>query len=67
MFYSEQQPNGTGCVDEVVINSTKIIINPSQVENEYYNFTNFDSSNGLYANIPFGDTLLCPGVINNSS
>jgi len=36
MFYSEQQPNGTGCVDEVVINSTKIITNPSQAETEYY-------------------------------
>ena len=35
MFYSEQQPNGTGCIDKVVINSTKIITNPSQVENEY--------------------------------
>jgi len=67
MFYSEQQPNGTGCIDEVIINFTKIITNPSQVENEYYNYTNFESSNGLYVSIPFGDTLLCPGVINNSS
>jgi len=67
IFYGEQQPNGTGCIDEVVINSTKIITNPSQVENEYYNFTDFESSNGLYVNIPFGDTLLCPSIINDSS
>jgi len=67
MFYGEQQPNGTGCIDEVVINSTKIITNSSQVENEYYNFTNFESSNGLYVNIPFGSTLLCSSIINSSS
>jgi len=67
MFYSGQQSNGTGCIDEVVINSTKIITDPSQVENAYYNYTDFESSNGLYVNIPFGDTLLCQSIRNNSS
>jgi len=67
MFYSEQQSNGTGCIDEVTINSTKIITYPSQVENTYYNYTNFESSNGLYVNIPFGDSLLCQSIRNNSS
>jgi len=67
MFYSEQEPNGTGCIDKVVVNSNVIITNPSQVENDYNNYTDFESPNGLYISIPFGDTLLCPSVISNSS
>ena len=67
MFYGEQQPNGTECIDKVVVNSNVIITNPSQVENEYNNYTDFESPNGLYINIPFGYTLLCPSIINSSS
>jgi len=66
VFYGESQSNGTGCIYEVVINSTKIITNPVQVEKIYYNSTNFECLNGSYVKIPFGYTLLCPNVINSS-
>jgi len=66
VFYGEAQSNGTACIYEVVINSTKIITNPVQVEKIYYNSTNFEYLNGSYVKIPFGYTLLCPNIINSS-
>jgi len=76
-FYGMLQTNRTECVDKILIYifnnttqkySTELISSPKQVAKTYYNYSDFfESSIGSHIDVPFGYTLLCPNIINNSS
>jgi len=73
-FYGVVQPNGTECIDKVVIrlfnyttqglSKPEAITDPKQVAVIYNNYSGFTSSLGIQVAIPAGYTLLCPNIVN---
>ena len=73
-FYGTLQPNGTECIDNVIIyyfnyttqrsSGPELITNPKQVVGLYNNCSGFTSSLGLFVVIPNNYTLLCPDIVN---
>jgi len=73
-FYGVVQPNGTECIDKVVIrlfnyttqglSKPEVITDPKQVAAIYNNYSGFTSSLDIQVTIPAGYTLLCPDIVN---